>query len=201
MLASKGDRDGLGGRAGDQGHRKACSGSLLAWYGRAFYAALAGESARCVPARENGAIWRARSAFAQPSKGHPANARLLRRQPAAPQHWANPRKLLIRCCCGNSCPANTDRRSVRHPRPAPAHKASVASFVLEGYRTEQVGAALNREGIAVRSGHHLRAADPAPLRPGSHGASLAGVLQHLRGGGLLVTTVRRLTAHKGRLDL
>lgn len=35
-----------------------------------------------------------------------------------------------------------------------AHKASVASFVLEGYRTEEVGAALNKEGIAVRSGHH-----------------------------------------------
>lgn len=34
------------------------------------------------------------------------------------------------------------------------HKASVLSFVLQGYRTEEVGAALNREGIAVRSGHH-----------------------------------------------
>jgi cysteine desulfurase/selenocysteine lyase len=33
-------------------------------------------------------------------------------------------------------------------------KASVLSFVLDGYRTEEVGAALNREGIAVRSGHH-----------------------------------------------
>ena len=28
------------------------------------------------------------------------------------------------------------------------------SFVLDGYRTEEVGAALNQEGIAVRSGHH-----------------------------------------------
>jgi cysteine desulfurase/selenocysteine lyase len=34
------------------------------------------------------------------------------------------------------------------------HKASVLSFVLQGYNTEEVGAALNREGIAVRSGHH-----------------------------------------------
>ncbi|MBK1679623.1 family 2A encapsulin nanocompartment cargo protein cysteine desulfurase [Rhodocyclus tenuis] len=34
------------------------------------------------------------------------------------------------------------------------HKASVASFVLDGYRTEDVGRALNEEGIAVRSGHH-----------------------------------------------
>jgi len=33
-------------------------------------------------------------------------------------------------------------------------KASVLSFVLKGYRTEEVGEALNREGIAVRSGHH-----------------------------------------------
>jgi cysteine desulfurase/selenocysteine lyase len=33
-------------------------------------------------------------------------------------------------------------------------KASVASFVLDGYRTEDVGSALNQEGIAVRSGHH-----------------------------------------------
>lgn len=33
-------------------------------------------------------------------------------------------------------------------------KASVLSFVLKGYRTEEVGQALNREGIAVRSGHH-----------------------------------------------
>jgi cysteine desulfurase/selenocysteine lyase len=33
-------------------------------------------------------------------------------------------------------------------------KAGVLSFVLEGFKTEEVGAALNREGIAVRSGHH-----------------------------------------------
>ncbi len=35
-----------------------------------------------------------------------------------------------------------------------AEKASVASFVLAGYSTEEVGRALNEEGIAVRSGHH-----------------------------------------------
>jgi cysteine desulfurase/selenocysteine lyase len=33
-------------------------------------------------------------------------------------------------------------------------KASVLSFVFEGYKTEEVGAVLNKEGIAVRSGHH-----------------------------------------------
>jgi len=33
-------------------------------------------------------------------------------------------------------------------------KASVLSFVLDGFRTEDISAALNREGIAVRAGHH-----------------------------------------------
>jgi cysteine desulfurase / selenocysteine lyase len=33
-------------------------------------------------------------------------------------------------------------------------KASVLSFVLDGFTTEQVGGAFNKEGIAVRSGHH-----------------------------------------------
>jgi cysteine desulfurase/selenocysteine lyase len=36
----------------------------------------------------------------------------------------------------------------------PRHKAGVLSFVLDGQRTEDVGAALDQEGIAVRSGHH-----------------------------------------------
>jgi cysteine desulfurase/selenocysteine lyase len=35
-----------------------------------------------------------------------------------------------------------------------ADKASVMSFVLAGYSTEEVGRALNDEGIAVRTGHH-----------------------------------------------
>ncbi len=35
-----------------------------------------------------------------------------------------------------------------------AEKASVLSFVLDGCRSEDVGAALDQEGIAVRSGHH-----------------------------------------------
>jgi cysteine desulfurase/selenocysteine lyase len=33
-------------------------------------------------------------------------------------------------------------------------KASVLSFVMDGYRTEDIGSALAREGIAVRAGHH-----------------------------------------------
>ncbi len=35
-----------------------------------------------------------------------------------------------------------------------AEKASVMSFVLDGYSTEEVCQALNEEGIAVRTGHH-----------------------------------------------
>ncbi|MDB6061001.1 MAG: cysteine desulfurase-like protein SufS subfamily [Verrucomicrobiaceae bacterium] len=35
-----------------------------------------------------------------------------------------------------------------------ADKASVASFVLNGYSNEEVGKALNQEGVAVRTGHH-----------------------------------------------
>jgi cysteine desulfurase/selenocysteine lyase len=37
---------------------------------------------------------------------------------------------------------------------SPREQAGVISFVLDGFRTEDVGAALNREGIAVRAGHH-----------------------------------------------
>ncbi len=37
---------------------------------------------------------------------------------------------------------------------SPKEQAGVISFVLDGFRTEDLGAALNREGIAVRSGHH-----------------------------------------------
>ena len=33
-------------------------------------------------------------------------------------------------------------------------KASVLSFVIEGFRTEEIGDYLNRRGIAVRGGHH-----------------------------------------------
>ncbi|HEU5340795.1 family 2A encapsulin nanocompartment cargo protein cysteine desulfurase [Edaphobacter sp.] len=43
-------------------------------------------------------------------------------------------------------------------------KAGVLSFVLDGFKTEEVGAALNREGIAVRSGHHC--AQPSLRRMG-----------------------------------
>lgn len=35
-----------------------------------------------------------------------------------------------------------------------ANKASVLSFVLNGFKTEEIGGLLNMEGIAVRAGHH-----------------------------------------------
>ncbi len=46
--------------------------------------------------------------------------------------------------------------SVKGLRPigTAKNKASVMSFVLDGYSTEQVGKALNQHGIAVRSDHH-----------------------------------------------
>ena len=37
---------------------------------------------------------------------------------------------------------------------APREKAAVISFVLDGCRSEDVGQALDREGVAVRAGHH-----------------------------------------------
>jgi cysteine desulfurase/selenocysteine lyase len=37
---------------------------------------------------------------------------------------------------------------------APGERAGVVSFVIDGCRTEDVGKALDREGIAVRAGHH-----------------------------------------------
>jgi cysteine desulfurase/selenocysteine lyase len=48
-----------------------------------------------------------------------------------------------------------------------ADKAGVLSFVLDGFRTEEVGALLNQSGIAVRSGHHC--AQPILRRFGVEG--------------------------------
>ena len=35
-----------------------------------------------------------------------------------------------------------------------AHKASVLSFVLEGIHAHDVGTIVDREGVAIRTGHH-----------------------------------------------
>jgi cysteine desulfurase/selenocysteine lyase len=53
-------------------------------------------------------------------------------------------------------------------------KAAILSFVLDGIPPEEVGQALDQEGIAVRAGHHC--AQPAIRRFGLEGtvrASLA----------------------------
>ena len=74
-------------------------------------------------------------------------------------------------------------------------KAGVLSFVLKGFATEEVGEALNREGIAVRAGHHC--AQPILRRFGYESTvrpslalyntyadvdTLVAALQRLRGG-------------------
>ena len=74
-------------------------------------------------------------------------------------------------------------------------KAGVISFVLAGYKTEELGSALDQEGIAVRSGHHCaqpilrRFALEATVR-----ASLApyNVCEDID---ILVAALKRLRAH------
>jgi len=73
-------------------------------------------------------------------------------------------------------------------------KASVMSFVLAGYSTEEVGKALNEEGIAVRTGHHC--AQPIVRRMGLETTvrpSLA-FYNTFEEVDLLVAVVRRLAA-------
>jgi cysteine desulfurase/selenocysteine lyase len=75
-----------------------------------------------------------------------------------------------------------------------AEKAGVLSFVIDGIGNEEVGKALDREGIAVRSGHHC--AQPILRRLGVEGtvrASLAfyNTLEDLEG---LGTALCRLVA-------
>jgi len=77
-------------------------------------------------------------------------------------------------------------------------KASVLSFVLDGYSTEQVGSELNKEGIAVRSGHHC--AQPILRRFGVESTvrpSLA-FYNTCADIDLLVATLYRLKGVKGR---
>jgi cysteine desulfurase/selenocysteine lyase len=37
---------------------------------------------------------------------------------------------------------------------APTERAGVVSLVIDGFRSEDIGAALDKYGIAVRAGHH-----------------------------------------------
>ena len=75
------------------------------------------------------------------------------------------------------------------------NKAGVISFVLAGHKTEELGSALDREGIAVRSGHHC--AQPILRRFGLEAtvrASLApyNVCEDID---TLVAALKRLSAH------
>ena len=79
---------------------------------------------------------------------------------------------------------------------APA-KASVLSFVLDGYRPEDVGSALDHEGIAVRAGHHC--AQPILRRYGLESAVRASLAMYNTCGevDLLAAALRRLAADAG----
>jgi cysteine desulfurase / selenocysteine lyase len=79
-----------------------------------------------------------------------------------------------------------------------AHKASVLTFALDGCEPDEIGAALDKQGIAVRAGHHC--AQPILRRFGLEAAvrpSLA--LYNTRAEvDVLVAALRRLAAGKGR---
>ncbi|HEX4251162.1 MAG TPA: family 2A encapsulin nanocompartment cargo protein cysteine desulfurase [Pseudonocardia sp.] len=79
-----------------------------------------------------------------------------------------------------------------------AEKASVLSFVLDGYEPVQVGSALNREGIAVRAGHHC--AQPILRRFGLEGTVRASLAFYNTRDevDVLVAALRRLAADAGR---
>ena len=72
------------------------------------------------------------------------------------------------------------------------------SFVLDGYRTEEVGAALNQEGIAVRSGHHC--AQPILRRFGVQATVRPSLAFYNTRGEIdtLVAALHRLAADRGR---
>lgn len=78
-----------------------------------------------------------------------------------------------------------------------SNKASVISFVLEGYRTEEIGQVLNQAGIAVRSGHHC--AQPILRRFGLETTvrpsfSVYNTFAEID---VLVTTLKKLVSKRG----
>ncbi len=79
-----------------------------------------------------------------------------------------------------------------------ADKASVMSFVLDGYTTEEVGKALNEEGIAVRTGHHC--AQPILRRFGLETTVRPSLAFYNTFDEVdqLVAVVRRLSSQRGR---
>jgi len=80
-------------------------------------------------------------------------------------------------------------------------KAGVISFVLDDFRAEDVGAALNQEGIAVRAGHHC--AQPIPRRFGLEATvrpslALYNTFQDID---TLVSALLRIQAGRGHREL
>lgn len=78
-------------------------------------------------------------------------------------------------------------------------KAGVLSFVLDGQKTEEVGGMLDREGIAVRSGHHC--AQPILRRFGVEASVRASLAPYNTREDLdaLVSALRRIQAGHVRL--
>jgi cysteine desulfurase/selenocysteine lyase len=80
----------------------------------------------------------------------------------------------------------------------PREQASVQSFVLDGYRVQEVGSALNREGIAVRAGHHCaqpilrRLGVEATVRPSFAFYNTCAEID------VLIGALQRLAANVGR---
>jgi cysteine desulfurase / selenocysteine lyase len=79
-----------------------------------------------------------------------------------------------------------------------AEKAGVFSFVIDGLRTEDIGGALDQEGIAVRSGHHC--AQPILRRLGVENSVRASLALYNGPDDLdaLVSALLRLTANRPR---
>jgi len=77
-------------------------------------------------------------------------------------------------------------------------KAGILSFVLDGYRPQDVGSALNQQGIAVRAGHHC--AQPALRRFGLTATVRAALAMYNTRAeiDLLAAALHRLTAQRGR---
>lgn len=77
-----------------------------------------------------------------------------------------------------------------------AEKASVLSFTLDGYSNDDVGQALNKEGIAVRTGHHC--AQPILRRFGLESTVRPSLAFYNTCGDidLLVSVLHRLTNQK-----
>jgi cysteine desulfurase / selenocysteine lyase len=80
-------------------------------------------------------------------------------------------------------------------------KAGVLSFVLDGVRTEEIGDILNREGIAVRAGHHC--AQPIHRRFGLESTVRASLALYNTCDDIdaLVTALLRIQAGRGQRQI